>query len=138
MTFEEYYVANNEGKSNCVIRSLCKNFDDEYDNVYDELCSIAKELNCASFNDIEVFETYMKRRNTNTIDYGKDIKIKDLNLEHGKYLVFCWDKKEFYHMVSIIDNVLYDKDDRSLELYAITIYKESDLIKKIKGVDPNE
>ena len=41
-------------------------------------------------------------------------------------------------MVSIIDNVLYDKDDRSLELYAITIYKESDLIKKIKGVDPNE
>ena len=66
----------------------------------------------------------MQRRNTKAIDYDKDIKIKDLDLDNGKYIVFCWDKKEFYHMVSIINNVLYDKDDRSLELYAITIYKE--------------
>jgi len=130
MLFNEFNVYNNEGKSNCVIRSLCKAFDEEYENVYSELCLIAKELNYESFNDIEVFETYMKRRNTNSIDYGKDIKIKDLNLESGKYLVFCWDKNEFYHMVSIIDNVVYDKDDRSLELYTITIYKENELIKE--------
>ena len=120
---------NTEGKSNCVIRSLCKTYNEEYDNVYNELCEISKELNCESYNDIEVFETYMKRRNTSSIEYGKDIKIKDLILDKGKYLVFCWDKKEFYHMVSIIDKVLYDKDDRSLELYAITIYKENVLIK---------
>lgn len=126
MNFKEFYVCNKEGKSNCVIRSLCKVFNDEYDNVYNELCSIAKELNCESYNDIEVFETYMKRRNTNIIDYGRNIKIKDLNLENGKYLVFCWDKKEFYHMISIINNILFDKDDRSLELYTITIYKEND------------
>ena len=130
MKFNEFFVCNNEGKSNCVIRSLCKTYNEEYDNVFNELCNIAKELNCESFNDIEVFETYMKRRNTNNIDYGRDIKIKDLNLENGKYLVFCWDKKEFYHMVSIIDNVLYDKDDRSLELYTITVYKDNSLIKK--------
>ena len=130
MKFNEFFVCNNEGKSNCVIRSLCKTYNEEYDNVFNELCNIAKELNCESFNDIEVFETYMKRRNTNNIDYGRDIKIKDLNLENGKYLVFCWDKKEFYHMVSIIDNFLYDKDDRSLELYTITVYKDNSLIKK--------
>ena len=130
MKFNEFFVCNNEGKSNCVIRSLCKTYNEEYDNVFNELCNIAKELNCESFNDIEVFETYMKRRNTNNIDYGRDIKIKDLNLENGKYLVFCWDKKEFYHMASIIDNVLYDKDDRSLELYTITVYKDNSLIKK--------
>lgn len=130
MEFNEFFVSNSEGKSNCVIRSLCKIYNEEYDNVFNELCSIAKELNCESFNDIEVFETYMNRRNTNTIDYGKDIKIKDLILENGKYLVFCWDKKNFYHMVPIIDNVLYDKDDRSLELYTITVYKDNSLIKK--------
>ena len=124
MKFNEFYICNNVGKSNCVIRSLCKVFNDEYDDVYNELCSIAKELNCESFNDIKVFETYMNKRNTNSIDYGKDLKIKDLDLENGKYLVFCWDKKDFYHMVPIIDNVLYDKDDRSLELYTITVYKE--------------
>jgi len=130
MKFSEFYVANKEGKSNCVIRSFCKIFNEEYDAVYNELCKIAKELNSESFNDIEVFETYMKRRNTNPIEYGKDIQIKDLNLDSGKYLVFCWDKNEFYHMVSIVDNVLYDKDDNSLELYVITIYKENELVKK--------
>ncbi len=124
MKFNEFYIKNSEGKSNCVIRSLCKIFNEDYDNVYNELCDITKELNCESFNDIEVFETYMKRRNTNSIKYGKDIRIKDLKLESGKYLVFCWDKKAYYHMVSIIDNVLYDKDDGSLELYTITIYKK--------------
>ncbi|MBO5375939.1 MAG: hypothetical protein J6A52_03720 [Bacilli bacterium] len=65
----------------------------------------------------------MKRHNTFLIDYESDIKLNDLNLEKGKYAVFCWDKKDFYHMVSIIDNILYDKDDKSLELYTITIYK---------------
>ena len=87
MKFNEFFVCNNDGKSNCVIRSLCKTYNEEYDNVFNELCNIAKELNCESFNDIEVFETYMKRRNANNIDYGRDIKIKDLNLENGKYLV---------------------------------------------------
>lgn len=132
MKFNKYYVCNNEGKSNCVIRSFCKGFNDEYQNVFNELCSIQKELKCDSFNDIEVFETYMKRKNTIPVEYGKDIKIKDLKLDNGKYFIFCWDKKDLYHMVTIIDNVLYDKDDSSLDLYAITVYKEKIKSKKLK------
>lgn len=124
MKYKEFYICNNEGKSNCVIRSLCKIYNEEYDTVYNELCLLAKELKCNSFNDIEVFETYMKRNNTNSIEYGKNIKVKDLKLEQGKYIIFCWDKKELYHMVSIIDNILYDKDNNSLELYTIKVYKE--------------
>ena len=129
MKYSNYYISNNDGKSNCVIRSFCKIYGDEYDNVYSELCNISEELNCDSFNDIEVFEAYMKRRNTNSIKCDKDIKIKDLKLDDGKYIVFCWDKKDFYHMVPIINNVLYDKDDRSLDLYVISLYKEKGLIK---------
>ena len=125
MKFSEFYISNNEGKSNCVIRTFCKIYGEEYNNVYNELCSIAKQLGCASFNDIQVFETYMREHETISIDYGKDTKIKDLNLNNGSYAIFCWDKKDFYHMVSIIDNVLYDKDDRSLELYTIKIYKQN-------------
>ena len=60
MKYNEYYICNNEGKSNCVIRSLCKTYNEEYDNVYNELCNISKELDCESFNDIKVFETYIK------------------------------------------------------------------------------
>ena len=125
MKFEEFYISNSEGKSNCVIRSLCKVYNTSYDDTYNELCDITKELNASSFNDIEVFEEYMKRRNTIAIQYGKDMMIKDLKLENGKYLVLCWDKKDFYHMVPIMDNTLYDKDNRSLDLYVIKIYKES-------------
>jgi len=137
MKFKEYYVTNNEGKSNCVIRSFCKIYNDSYNNVYDELIDISKELNCNNFNDVEVFEEYMKRRNTTAIDYGSDMQIKDLQLNNGTYAILCWDKKDFYHMVVVIDGILYDKDDSSLELYVITNYKQNVPI-KIKGVDPNE
>ena len=130
MKFIAYNITNNDGKSNCVIRSFCKMFNKKYDNVYDELCRIQKELNCESFNDIEVFETFMKNHNVVSTDYGKDIKVKDLKLDSGSYIVFCWNKDEFYHMLPIIDNVVYDKDDRSLELYTITLYKQMELIKK--------
>ena len=125
MKFKEFYISNKDGKSNCVIRSLCKIFNVSYDDIYNELCDISKELNASSYNDTEVFEEYMKRRNTMTFDYGKDMLIRDLKLDNGKYLVLCFDKKDFYHMVSIIDNTLYDKDDRSLDLYVIKIYKEN-------------
>lgn len=124
MKFKEFYICDNEGNSNCVIRSFSKAFNESYDNVYNELLTISKELNM-SFNDIEVFEEYMKRRNIIPINYGKDIKIKDLDLDNGLYIVFCWDKKEIYHMVPIINNTLYDRNNDSLELYVITLYREA-------------
>ena len=127
MKFNEFYIENKDGWSNCVIRSFCKLFNKEYDEVYSELCNIQKELNCGSFNDIEVFETYMKRMNVDKIEYGTDIKLKDLKLDNGSYIVFCWDKKDFYHMVTIINNILYDRDNSSLELYTISVYKEKTL-----------
>ena len=124
MRFNEYYITNKDGKSNCVIRSFCKLFNEDYEDVYNGLCDIANEINCDSFNDIEVFENYMKRHNTFPIEYGKDIKIKNLNLDNGSYIIFCWDKNDFYHMVSVIDDVLYDRTNESLELDTIKIYKK--------------
>ena len=130
MKYTNYYVAGKNGRSNCVIRSLCKLFSEEYDNVYDDLCNIAKQLNCISYNDVEVFESYMQQRNMLLTEYGKDMQIKDLVLTKERYAIFCWDRNEFYHMVSIIDNILYDKDDKSLELYVIKIYKKNEEVRK--------
>ena len=122
--FKKYFVGDEFNKSNCVIRSFCKLYNEDYNNVKNALNSIALKLNC-NFNDEEVFETYMKKHNTIVMDYDKDIKIKDLKLDRGSYIIFCYDKKEIYHMVPIIDNVLYDKDNSSLELYVIKIYKKN-------------
>ena len=120
--FKEFYIDFN-GKSNCVIRSLCKALNKEYEEVYNDLLEISKELN-KSFNDIPVFEKYMSNNNINKI-IEEEIKIKNLKLSNGTYIVFCYDKKDFYHMIPIIDNVIYDKNKDCIDLYTISIYKKN-------------
>ena len=66
----------------------------------------------------------MENNNIYKIDCFGEPKIKDLKLDNGSYIVFCYDKKERYHMVAIIDNVVYDKKDNYRDLYTISIYKE--------------
>ena len=122
MKYEYFYITDDNNKSNCVIRSFCKIYNMEYNDVVSELLDISKELNC-NFNDIETFEEYMNRRNTKKIDYGNDLLIKDLTLDNEKYIIFCYDKKDFYHMVPIINNTVYDYNSDCLNLYVISIYK---------------
>ena len=124
MNFKEFYIANQSGKSNCVIRSFCKILNKEYDVVYNDLCYIAKKLNYDSFNDIPVFEKYMENNNILKINCDSDIKVKDLKIDDGSYILFCYDKKDFYHMIPIIDNVIYDKNSDCMDLYVISIYKK--------------
>lgn len=125
MKYSSFYVAHFNGKSNCVIRSLCKLLNEDYDKIYNDLCDLQRKLDASSYNDIIVFETFMNNNNISEVSYGKDIMIKDWELDNGSYIVFCYDKKDFYHMVTIIDNVLYDKDDSSLDLYVIKLYKKN-------------
>lgn len=124
MIFKEFYISDKNGKSNCVIRSLCKILNKEYNDVYNDLCEVAEELKCSSFNDIEVFETYMEDNNIFNVDFDKNIMIKDLNLNDNSYIVFCWDKNDYYHMVPIIDNIIYDKNYDCMNLYVISVYRK--------------
>ena len=124
MKYNKYFIASKEGKSNCVIRSFCKLLNKDYDCVYNGLCDIVKKLNRDSYNDIEVFEDYLRKYGLEKIEYGKDLVIKNLNLDNGSYAIFCWDKKDFYHMVAVIDDIVYDKDDSCFDLYVITVYKK--------------
>ena len=78
--YKKYFISNNEDKSNCVIRSFCKMFNKDYDEVFNELVSISQLLNCDNFNDIEVFEEYLKRHSFLPIDGYKD-KIMLIELE---------------------------------------------------------
>ena len=122
MNYNYFYLTDREGKSNCVIRSFCKIYDMEYDDVSKELLTISKELNC-NFNDIESFEKFMRLRNTIKLDNYQDELIKDLKLDEGKYIIFCYDKKDFYHMVPVINKTVNDYNNDSLNLYVISIYK---------------
>ena len=124
MTFKEFYISDKNGKSNCVIRSLCKILNKEYSDVYSNLCKLAENLKCNSFNDIKVFETYMEENNIININYDKDVLVRDLKIDNGSYIVFCYDKKDYYHMIPIIDNIIYDKNYGCMDLYVISVYRK--------------
>ena len=125
MEFKKFYIEDSNGKSNCVIRSLCKILNKEYDEVLNGLIDVQNEINAENFNDIPVFEKYMENNNIHKMSENIGIKIKELKLDDGSYIVFCYDKEERYHMIAIIDNVIYDKKDDCLDLYAISIYKKN-------------
>ena len=109
MTFEEFYISDKNGKSNCVIRSLCK---------------IANDLKNNSYNDVPVFEKYMEDNNIFKISCEEDIKVKDLKIDNSSYIVFCYNKKDYYHMIPIINNTIYDKNSDCLNLNVISIYRK--------------
>lgn len=123
MKYEYYYVEDENKKTNCIIRTFCKLFNKEYEEVKQELINIAKELNYETYAEIEVFEKYLNDNNYKKIEH-KEEQIKNLKLEKGKYAVFCYDKKDYYPMLAIINNTVYDKKEDNLNLYTITIYKE--------------
>ena len=99
-------------------------FNKSYDDVFNELCNLARAFNCDNFNDVLVFETYLKDNGFVSLDYNEFNKVFDLKLNNGRYVVFCYDKKEYYHMFPIIENVIYDKNDECLNLYILKVYKE--------------
>lgn len=124
MTFKEFYISDKNGKSNCVIRSLCKILNKEYDDVYSDLCKIANDLKSNSYNDVPVFEKYMEDNNIFKISCEEDIKVKDLKIDNSSYIVFCYNKKDYYHMIPIINNTIYDKNSDCLNLNVISIYRK--------------
>ena len=124
MTFKEFYILDKNGKSNCVIRSLCKILNKEHNDVYSNLYKVAEKLKCSSCYDIPVFEKYMKDNNIFKINCEEFIKVKDLKLDNGSYIVFCYDKKDYYHMLPIISNVIYDKNSDCMDLYVISVYRK--------------
>ena len=124
MTFKEFYISDKNGKSNCVIRSLCKILNKEYDDIYSDLCKIANDLKNNSYNDVPVFEKYMEDNNIFKISCEENIKVKDLKIDNNSYIVFCYDKKDYYHMIPIISDTIYDRNSDCLNLYVISIYRK--------------
>ena len=119
MKFESYNPVDEKG--GCVVRSISKVLNKDYFEVKNDLIKLSKELNYDDYREVEVFEYYLHQNNFKDLDM-KDILVKDLNLESGKYLVFCF-KSDWYHMLTIIDNTIYDKNKDALDLTVLKVYK---------------
>lgn len=116
----EYYNIDNY---NCVIRTFVKLLDKSPIKIEKELNDLANELDYDNYNEVEVFEKYLNLNNYNKISMDK-LKIGNLENMNGKYAVFCH-KDDFYHMIPIINNTVFDKNKDILDFEVITIYKNS-------------
>lgn len=98
MKFIEFNPSIEQG--NCIIRSFSKLFNKDYNIVKKELNDLAISLNCKDYREIDVFEKYLNSNNVYLIEETNK-KIKDLKLDKGRYCIFCWDKKDFYHRLQL-------------------------------------
>lgn len=117
MKFEEYNPVSGCG---CVVRTFSKLLNKDVSIVKKELEEVAKRLGFDETNEIEVFDEYFKMNRYEK--ENRDIPVKDLDYQKGKYGVFCF-KENDYHMFAIIDGVIYDKNQRYLDMQVISIYK---------------
>ena len=88
MKFEKFYICDSNSNSNCVIRSFCKLFNKEYNEMKEELINSTQKMNCNNYNDIDVFESYLSSKDYTTEEINGDIKIEDLKLSKGKYALY--------------------------------------------------
>lgn len=118
----EYYNPVDE-KGSCVQRSLSKILNKDYNETKQELIELSKSLGYSDYREIEVFETYMKKYNIVELNQEFNCTIEDLTIEPGNYIIFG-NKEEWYHMVCLINNTIYDKNENYKEINIIKIYKQ--------------
>lgn len=117
----EYYNPVDEKKS-CIYRAISKSVNRDYNLVKKEIDTLKDKLN--TDDSVLVFETYLKQYNYIIDDTNKDRLITEV-MYSGNNIVFGYDK-DWYHMICIIDNTLYDKYDldKLSNLKIIKIYKK--------------
>lgn len=115
-----YYNPVNERKG-CIYRAISKSLNKGYEEVKEEITILENSMN--SSNKQEIFEKYLKKYNYVIDDNYKDINVFDIDYQ-GNNIVFCYDN-DWYHMVCIIDNNLFDSKDfeKLKNLKIIRIYK---------------
>ena len=102
----------------CSFRSISKALDIDYNVAKDELYKFA----IYNGDTEDVVERYLMTKGFTTSEEDKGKKVKDLKLK-GTNIVYCF-KDDWYHYVCIIDDNLYDKFDRALDLEVIKIFKK--------------
>ena len=118
----EFYNPVDE-KASCVGRSISKILDKDYEETKKELIELSKSLGYEDYREIEVFETYLKNHNIIELNQEFNCTIEDLIIEPGNYIIFG-NKEEWYHMVCLINNTIYDKNENYKEINIIKIYKQ--------------
>ena len=106
----------------CIPRAISKALNINYSDVKNDLKKLSIKLEKDDYHDIEVFDAYLKKNGFKKISVKKDELVKNLNLDNGTYIVFCY-QDNFYHIACIMEDTLYDNKKDSFNLKTITLYK---------------
>lgn len=106
----EHFDPSSESRS-CVARTMTKLTGKEYSAVKAELTALAQSMGKDSYNDESVFGEYMAGFGMKKCGEYDDTRVGELDLGNGVYCVFCTDRKDFCHLMPVIDNVIYDRRD---------------------------
>lgn len=117
----EYYNPSLE-RGGCISRAISKALNINYSDVKNDLIKLFIKLKKDDYHDIEVFDVYLNKNGFKKINVKKDELVKNLNLDNGTYIVFCY-QDDLYRMTCIMDNTLYDNKKDSFNLKTITLYK---------------
>lgn len=124
LSFEQYNPS--EDKQSCVVRTMTKLVGREYSTVKQELKELAERSDYETYNVQSVFEEYMSRNGIyKERDYNDNTQLRDLDLPVGTYCVFVTNRISYFHLVPVIDNVIYDRRNDSLGLYVVATYKKA-------------
>ena len=115
----ELYDPTDESRS-CVARAMTKLTGKEYGTVKAELTALAQSMGLESYNDERVFGGYMAGFGMTKFKEYEDTRAGELELESGAYCVFCTDGRGFFHLMPVIDGVIYEYR----ELWVIAVYKK--------------
>ena len=102
--------------SGCAFRSVSKALDISYDEAKQEL------YNYAIYNGDtdDVVEKFLHTKGFVTLEDDKGKKVKELKLK-GVNVIYCF-KDDWKHYVCVIDDNLYDKFDKALDLEVIQVF----------------
>ena len=113
----EYYNPVDE-KNGCIVRSISKALNRDYIDIKNELINMSN-----NYYDEDIFEKYLKEHNFYIDNSYNNKKLSDIFLD-GINIVLAYNN-DWYHMVCIIDNVIFDKNDynKLKDLKIIKVYR---------------
>ena len=120
MKYQFYFPK--EDHCDCVLRTFMKLLNKSYDDVKKDLLVIAQDLGYEKYNEINVFEKYFLDNGYSKID-GDNSLVKDYLFDEANYGVFCF-KDDDYHLIPIIKQTIYDKNEKLWDMKIISLYKK--------------
>lgn len=127
-----YYNPSDERRS-CVVRTMTKLTGKPYPAVKQALAGLAAALGYPDWNEQAVFERYLAEYGFRKCENMSGMQLGELSLQSGAYCVFCTNRADFFHLLPVIDGVIYDRRDDCRALYVIAVYKRTNDISEVKA-----